>query len=60
MSVESKVYYDYNYRVIPPVRAKEPRQDTASSFPGAWFLPPPAADTHTTLEYYDEQDFADR
>ena len=64
---ESKVYYDYNYRVLPaPItrqRSSESRQGQASSHSRSrpsW-LPPPGQKDEYVIDYYDpEEEFGER
>ena len=64
---ESKVYYDYSYRVLPaPVtrqRSSESRQGQASSHSRSrpsW-LPPPGQKDEYVIDYYDpEEEFGER
>ena len=63
---EAKVYYDYNYRVLPAVssrqRGAESRQSSAHSRSRAsWVAPPAHRDSEYVIDYYDpEEEFGER
>ena len=56
---DSKVYYDYNYRVVPGSISRQQQEAPASP---AWLLPHLGdSETGAVIDYYDpEEEFGER
>ena len=56
---DSKVYYDYNYRVLPSSISRQQQEAPASP---AWLLPHlgDTAQPEAVIDYYDPEEFGER